>query len=89
MGAIFKFPAMLIYFVGGFWGFFITMGIVIDKLGFIGGAIAFFIAPFTLYFAPWYEAIANANWFPVILVYGSTAVAGVLYMIGTMIDGDR
>lgn len=52
MGLIFKIPAFIVYFVAGLWGFLICLGIVIDNLGFIGGAIAFFVAPFTLAFAP-------------------------------------
>ena len=69
-------------------GFFISLGIVVDHLGFIGGAIAFFLAPVTLAFAPWYEAIANANWFPVMLVYGGGIGATILVAIGSAIDGD-
>jgi len=88
MGAIFKVPAFIIYIVGGMWGFFISLGIVIDALGFIGGAIAFFFAPVALAFAPWYAAIADNNWFPVGLVYGGGLVASILYVIGSAIDGD-
>ncbi len=68
MGAIFKIPAVIIYFVAGLWGFIVSLGIVVDHLGFIGGVIAFFLAPVTLALAPWYEALANSNWFPVMLV---------------------
>jgi hypothetical protein len=88
MGMIFKVPAYIIYVVGGLWGFFISLGIVTDELGFIGGAIAFFLAPFTLAFAPWYPAIAENNWFPVGLVYGGGIAAAILYGIGSGIDGD-
>jgi len=88
MGLIFKIPAFIIYFVAGLWGFFICLGIVIDHLGFIGGAIAFLLAPFTLVFAPSYEALANSNWFPFILVYGGGIGASILYGIGSFIDKD-
>jgi hypothetical protein len=88
MGAIFKVPAFIIYVVGGIWGFFISLGIVTDALGFIGGAIAFFLAPVALAFAPWYAAIADNNWFPVGLVYGGGLAASILYVIGSAIDGD-
>lgn len=88
MGLIFKIPAFIVYFVAGLWGFLICLGIVIDNLGFIGGAIAFFVAPFTLAFAPWYEAIANSNWFPLMLVYGGGIGASILYAIGSVIDRD-
>lgn len=88
MGSIFKIPAFIIYFVAGLWGFFICLGIVVDELGFIGGAIAFLLAPVTLAFAPWYEALANSNWFPIMLVYGGGIGASILYGIGSAIDGD-
>jgi len=88
MGVIFKIPAFIIYFVAGLWGFFICLGIVVDNLGFIGGAIAFMLAPVTLVFAPWYEALANSNWFPIMLVYGGGIGASILYGIGSAIDGD-
>ncbi|MBW1976171.1 MAG: hypothetical protein JRI45_11540 [Deltaproteobacteria bacterium] len=88
MGAIFKIPAFVIYFVAGLWGFFICLRIVVDHLGFIGGMIAFFLFPATLAFAPWYEALANANWFPLILVYGGGIGASILYAIGSAMDGD-
>ncbi|WP_303905988.1 hypothetical protein [Thiohalomonas denitrificans] len=88
MGAIFKIPGYIVYFVAGLWGFFISLGIVVDHLGFIGGAIAFFLAPVTLAFAPWYEAIANSNWFPMLLVYGGFIGATILVTIGSAIDGE-
>jgi len=61
---------------------------VIDALGFIGGTIGFMFFPVTLYFAPWYEAIAKHNWFPIALVYGTTVAAATLYAIGAAIDKD-
>jgi len=88
MGAILKIPGYIVYLVAGLWGFFISLGIVVDHLGFIGGAIAFFLAPMTLAFAPWYEAIANSNWFLIILVYGGGIGATILVAIGSAIDGD-
>lgn len=88
MGLIFKIPAFLIYFVAGIWGFFICLGIVVDQLGFIGGAVAFVIFPVTLTFAPVYAALADSNWFPLILIYGGGVGASVLYAIGAAIDRD-
>jgi hypothetical protein len=90
MGLIFKVPAYIIYMVAGLWGLFVCLGIVIDGLGlgFIGGAIAFLFFPITLVFAPWYAAIAQDNWFPMILVYGGGISAAFLYVIGALIDKD-
>ncbi len=88
MGLIFKIPAFLIYSVAGIWGFFICLGIVVDQLGFIGGAVAFVIFPVTLTFAPVYAALADSHWFPLILIYGGGVGASVLYAIGAAIDRD-
>lgn len=88
MGLVFKILAFAICFVAGLWGFFISLGIVVDHLGPVVGAIAFILAPVTLSFAPWYEVIANSNWFLVILVYGGGIGATILYYIGSAIDGD-
>ncbi|WP_156824696.1 hypothetical protein [Thioalkalivibrio sp. ALJ15] len=88
MGIIFKVPGFIIMMVAGLWGFFVSLGIVVDNLGFIGGMIAFFLFPLTLAFAPWYEAIANSNWFPVLLVYGGGLSAMALVGIGAAIDGE-
>ena len=88
MGILFKVPAYCVYTIAGVWGFFISLKIVFANLGFIGGAIAFMLAPFTLTVAPWYEAIAHSNWFPVMLVYGGGLCATVLYVVGSAIDGD-
>jgi hypothetical protein len=52
MGAIFKIPALIIYLAAGLWGFFLRLGIVVQNLGFIGGAIALVLFPVTLAFAP-------------------------------------
>ena len=88
MGAIFKIPAFIICLVAGLWGFFLCLGIVVQNLGFIGGAIAFVLFPVTLVFAPWYEALAHSSWFPLLLVYGGGIGASILYSIGSSIDGD-
>jgi hypothetical protein len=86
MGAIFKVPGAIIYAVGGLWGLIVCLGIISDKFGTIGGIIAFFLFPFALYLAPWYAAFANGNWFPVLLVYGTSIVAAILFSIGSAID---
>ncbi|RDB43826.1 hypothetical protein DU490_05285 [Halomonas sp. DQ26W] len=88
MGQIFKIPGLIIYWVAGIWGFFLSMGIVVDNLGFIGGTIAFIFFPFTLMFAPLYEGIANSNWNVFIITYGGAISATALVFIGSLIDGD-
>jgi hypothetical protein len=88
MGNLFKIPAMIIYLIGGLWSLFICLGIVHDKLGFIGTFISLFLLPITLYLSPWYVAFVDGNWQPVIVVYGTSAIAFALFFIGSMIDKD-
>jgi hypothetical protein len=88
MGVIFKIPAFIVYLVSGLWGLAICLEIVIENLGFIGGTIAFLLAPATLIFAPWYEGLANSTWFPLLLIYGGGIGATILYAIGSAIDGE-
>ena len=88
MGLIFKAPAVLVYVVAGFWGLGISFGIVQDGLGTIVAIISLVLAPFLLGLAPWYAAIFQADWFPVLLVYGGGIIATILYGIGAAIDRD-
>ena len=88
MGSIFKVPAMIIWFVGGIWGLIVCLGIVSSKLGFIGVLIGLLVFPAVLYLAPWYAGFVDDNWFPVMLIYGTSFTAWVLYAIGAAIDND-
>ena len=88
MGAVFKIPAFLIYVIGGIWGFILCAGIIHVKFGFLGALVAFIIFPFTFALVPWYAGIADGNWFPLALNYGSVLAGGVLFAIGSAIDRD-
>lgn len=89
MGMIFKVPGILIFVLGGLWGTFICLKIVIDALGFIGGLIAFFALPITLVFAPFYVGLKYDNWFPLILIYGTGMIGTILFAIGSKVSGDK
>ena len=88
MGAIFKVPALIVYFIGGIWGLIVSLGIVIDHLGRLVGFLSLLVFPIPLYVAPLYAGFAESNWFPLMLVYGTTVVAAILYSIGAAIEGD-
>lgn len=88
MGSIFKVPAGILYVVGGIWGLIVSIGIITSKFGALGGFVAFFLLPFTLYLAPWYVGFVEGNWFPVLLVYGTTIGSAILFGIGAAIDRD-
>lgn len=88
MGAMFKVPAMILYIVGGLWGFVVCISLVAHLFGWIIAGICIFLFPVALYLMPVYSGLALENWFPALLVYGSTIGAGALYFIGGLIDGD-
>jgi len=88
MGSFFKIPGMLIFWITGLWGFILCLGVVANQLGFIGTVFAFMLFPVTLLVAPWYEALANSNWFLVLLIYGGGIVSVTLLAIGSAIDGE-
>jgi len=86
MGGFLKAVAFLIYFGGGLMGTYVCLKIVVDALGFIGGAIAFFLFPVTLAFAPWYAALSYGDWLPFQIVYGTVVVATSLFGLGSLFD---
>ena len=85
---MFKTTAIIIYVIAGLLGTLISLGIIFEKLGFIAGLITIFLAPVALAFVPWYEALANGNWFLVILVYGGGIFGTILMTMGSAIDNE-
>ena len=89
MGTIFKFPALAVFFIGGIWGFFLSIEILQNWMGdILGFIVGVFLAPALLSIAPLVEGISNENWFPALVVYGSTVLGLGLFFIGSIIDGD-
>jgi hypothetical protein len=89
MGAIFRVLGAIVGFIGGVWGLIVCLGIISSKAGTFVAILAFIVLPATLTLAPWYVAIAENNWFPVLLVYGSGIGAALLFQVGASIDGER
>lgn len=88
MGGIFKVPAMIIWIVGLIWGLIVCIGMVSTKLGFLGVLAGLIVLPVLVYLAPWWAAFVDGNWFPMMLIYGTSVTAWVLIDIGTVIDGE-
>jgi len=89
MGNLLKFPALIIFFIGGIWGFFLSIKILQDWMGdIIGFIVGIFLVPFLLTIAPLVDGFLNGNWLPAQVVYGSTFLGGLLFAIGSAIDGD-
>jgi hypothetical protein len=71
--------AIIIYSAAELISFFWSMAVIIDKLGFIGGLIAFLIIPLTIVFAPFYVGFATGNWTLLAITYGGGILAAVLF----------
>jgi len=88
MGAIFRIPAITLG-LAGVWGLFVCVGLVGNSLGYWGGLIALIFFPFSLLIDPWYEGFAHSNWFPMLLVYGSSVGGTVLNLLAAWVEGDE
>ena len=89
MGNLLKFPAFIIFIVGGIWGFFLSVEILQEWMGdIIGFIVGVILVPFLLTIAPLVDGFINGNWLAAQVVFGSSILAGLLYVIGSAIDGD-
>jgi hypothetical protein len=88
MGAILRIFGAVVGLTGGIWGLIVCLGIISSKVDKLAAILAFIFLPATLSLAPWYVVIAENNWFPVLLVYGSGIGAALLYRVGALIDGE-
>ena len=86
MGAIFKVPGYIVYYLGGLWGLFICLSLVHAKLGIFGVIVGLIVFPVVIYFAPLYAGFVDGNWLPSMVVYGSGITAIVLIGIGSAFE---
>ncbi|MDD5360460.1 MAG: hypothetical protein PHI79_07335 [Sulfurovaceae bacterium] len=86
MAKIFYGIAIIVWVVGGLFGFILSLGIVKANLGIVATVIAFFIAPITFTFAPWYEVYAHSNWQVIIINYGSAILGGIFAVISNAME---
>jgi hypothetical protein len=89
MGPIFSIFGAVVGLIGGIWGLIVCLGIISSKVGALAAILALILLPATLTIAPWYVAIVENNWFPVLLVYGSGIGAILLHQFGVLISGER
>lgn len=89
MGAVFKVPGYILFVIGGIWGLIICLGIIHSKLGFFGVLVSLFLFPVVTVVAPWYVGLADGNWRPLMVIYGSGLLAWALIMIGFLVDKRR
>ena len=68
----------LIYVITAFWGLFICFDVVKEVFGPIIAFLGLIFFPFILALAPWYAALANHDFYPLLIVYGG-ALLGTLF----------
>ena len=69
---------ILIYVITAFWGLFICFAIVKEVFGPIIAFLGLIFFPFILVLSPWYAALANHDFYPLLIVYGG-ALLGTLF----------
>jgi hypothetical protein len=62
--------SILIYVISGIWGLFVCFTVVKDVFGPIIAFLGLIFFPFILTLAPWYAALANHDFYPLLIVYG-------------------
>ncbi len=88
MGNLLYGIGILLLIVFGLWSFLVNLRIVIDAAGFWGAVIGFVLLPVMFIAAPWYALIEWGEWFPLVLTYGGTIIAGLFFMTGKGMRGD-
>lgn len=83
MGLLFTIPGIAIILVGGLWGLAICFDIVRDVFGPVVAFLSLVFLPALVGLAPLYALLANGDWFPLILNYGSLGIGGSLIAIGS------
>lgn len=88
MGALFKVPGTIVIVVSQLIAGLLSLGLIIEHLGFFLGLVAFVFFPVTLAFAPIYDLLANSSWTIIAIGFGGLAIGGCLNLIGLAIDGE-
>ena len=73
--------SILIYVISGIWGLFICFTVVKDVFGPIIAFLGLIFFPFILTLAPWYAALANHDFYPLLIVYGGVILGTLCFRI--------
>ena len=73
--------SILIYVISGIWGLFICFTVVKDVFGPIIAFLGLIFFPFILTLAPWYAALANHDFYPLLIVYGGIILGTLCFII--------
>jgi hypothetical protein len=72
---------ILIYIITGIWGLFICFDVVKEVFGPIIAFLGLIFFPFILTLAPWYAALANHDFYPLLIVYGGLILGTLCFRI--------
>ena len=72
---------ILIYVITAFWGLFICFAVVKEVFGPIIAFLGLIFFPFILALAPWYAALANHDFYPLLIVYGGLILGTLFFRI--------
>ena len=73
--------SILIYVISGIFGLFICFTVVKDVFGPIIAFLGLIFFPFILTLAPWYAALANHDFYPLLIVYGGIILGTLCFRI--------
>ena len=73
--------SILIYVISGIWGLIICFTVVKDVFGPIIAFLGLIFFPFILTIAPWYAALANHDFYPLLIVYGGITLGTLCFRI--------
>lgn len=73
--------SILIYVTSGIWGLFICFTVVKDVFGPIIAFLGLIFFPFILTLAPWYAALTNHDFYPLLIVYGGIILGTLCFRI--------
>jgi uncharacterized membrane protein len=72
---------ILIYVITAFYGLFICFDVVKEVFGPIIAFLGLIFFPFILTLAPWYAALANHDFYPLLIVYGGVILGSLCFGI--------
>ena len=72
---------ILIYVITTFWGLFICFDVVKEVFGPVIAFLGLIFFPFILTLAPWYAALANHDFYPLLIVYGGVLLGTLCFRI--------
>ena len=72
---------ILIYVITAFYGLFICFDVMKEVFGPIIAFLGLIFFPFILTLAPWYAALANHDFYPLLIVYGGAILGSLCFGI--------